>query len=585
LSLIAGLTPGSLSAQPPPVPTVFQDLYTSMTTQIAGFEKTIKKSWDGSKYSYLDSPQLLSANSDLYTQLLGTNYYTSFVTEELGELQALGANSVTVHINFPILYQPFYTFAGNPSQYQQFVSFYQQLIQDVHARGMKMVVESSLGVPSVVTNMGEFQAYVAGLAWTDYMTGRAANAVATAQLIEPDYMTVLTEPDTESTVSGQTTLNSVTGATQLVQQILTALSDANVTNVPIGAGAGTWTQNYMSYVQALAALPLTFVDMHIYPINDSYMTNALTAAATIHAAGKQVALSECWDYKIRDSELGLLENTQINARDPFSFWQPLDTSFLQAIVNFANYEQLAFIGPYFSHYFFAYLDYNTYGALTPDQILLDESTASGAAVSTGSFTPTGHAWERQNIPPDTTPPATPAAPTAPIVGANGMNLQWVPDTDNVGVSAYRLYRDSVLIATTSGLTYHDTGLVSGETYRYKLSAADASGNVSAKSANLVIATTDTTPPSVPQNLTMTNVTSTTITLTWDLSSGIGGVKGYRVLQGSSPDSLSIHANVTAPPYTDTVGAGRTYYFEVESYNPLGYTSGPSNEITVTTPAR
>ena len=50
--------------------------------------------------------------------------------------------------------------------------------------------------------------------------------------------------------------------------------------------------------------------------------------------------------KERDSELGVLPYPPIFARDPFSFWEPIDISFLQAIVNFANYKQLAFISPF-----------------------------------------------------------------------------------------------------------------------------------------------------------------------------------------------------------------------------------------------
>jgi hypothetical protein len=555
-----------------------------LNTQIAAFETAVKAGWNGSKYAYLDAPQLSSANSDQYTYLLQTNYYVRSVTPELDELEALGANAVTVHLNFPIFDQAFYTYEGNPAQYQQFVSFYQQLAQDIRARGMKIVVEASLGLPITGNQVSVFQTYAMSLSWTDYMAGRAANALAVAQLISPDYMTVLTESDSEETISGQTELSTVAGVTQIVQQILTTLQNAGVQNVQIGAGVGTWTENYMQYVQALIAMPMNFVDMHIYPVNDNDFLNALTAAEAINAAGKKVGLSECWDWKIRDSELTKLSYSAVTARDPFSFWYPVDISFLQAIINFANYQQLAFISPYRSHYFFAYLDYNTYGSLPIATLLTDSYAATTAAVLSGTFTPTGHAWETRNIAPDTTPPATPAAPTTTLVGTNGINLAWVPDSDNVGVSAYKLYRDGSLLTTTSLLSYPDSGLVSGETYRYTLLTLDASGNVSAMSAPLVVETVDITPPSVPTNLAVTSVTEHSITLNWTLSTGIGGVGGYRVLAGTSPTSLSIRADVTAPPYTDTVTKGTTYYFEVESYNPKGITSGPSNEVSATTPS-
>jgi len=578
------LTTHSLSAQAPAVPALYQDLYNTLTTQIAGFDAAVKAGWNGSSYPYLNAPQLAAAGSDQYTKLLGQNFYTYAVIPQLDELKALGANAVTSHIDFPTFYQPFYTYIGHPEQYQQFVSFYQQLAQDVRARGMKLVLEASLGMALAGNQFSVFQPYLQSLSWSEYVTGRAANALAVAQLIQPDYMTVLGEPDTEATSSGQTNLNNLTDVIQLVQQILTTLQHAGVKNVQIGAGAGTWTKNYMQYVQAFASMPLNYVDMHIYPINKTFFTAALTAADAIHAAGKQVGMSECWNFKIRDSELGVLSYATVMGRDPFSFWEPIDISFLQAIVNFAKYKQLAFISPFWVHYFFAYLDYNTYGSMPVNTILTDSDTAGSNAVLAGSFTATGHAWETQNIARDTTPPATPAAPTASTIGTTGVNLQWTPDYDNVGVSAYHLYRNGSLLSTTSVPLYYDSGLVSGATYTYKLTATDASGNVSAISAPLVVQTVNITPPSVPTNLVVTKVTSTSVSLTWKLSTGIGGVGGYRVLRGTSPGSMSIHADITAPPYTDPYARpSTTYYYEVESYNPIGVTSGPSNEVTVKTP--
>jgi hypothetical protein len=349
---LAMFATGSLFAQAPPVPSEYQALYNNLSTQITGFDAAVNAGWNGSSYPYLDAPQLLPASSDGYTNLLQPGY-TLAVYAQLEELQALGASAVTVHMNFPIFYQPFYTYIGNPAQYHQFVSFYQQLAQNIHARGLKLVVEASLYVPLAgETNTSLFQSYLSTLSWSEYMTARAANDLAVAQLIQPDYMTVLTESDSEEEVSGQTNLNTVAGVTELVQTILTTLQDANVTNIQVGAGVGTWTTNYMQYVKALAALPMNFVDMHIYQINNSDFTLALTAAETIEAAGLQVGISECWDMKITNGELADPDYKTIFGRDPFSFWQPIDTAFLQAIVNFANYKQLAFISPFWVNYFF-----------------------------------------------------------------------------------------------------------------------------------------------------------------------------------------------------------------------------------------
>ena len=582
LTFAIALTGVSLWAQAPPVPAAYQDLYNSLSTQIASFNSVVNAGWDGSSYPYLDAPQLISANSNQASRLLGANYNTWTVTPELSELQALGANAVTIHINFPAFYQPYYAYEGHPEQYQEYVTFYQQLAQEIRGRGMKLVVEASLGMPLVGNQVASLAPYLSTLSWSEYMAGRAANALAVAQLIAPDYMTVMTESDSEANVSGQTNLNNVTGVTQLVQQVLTALQQANVKNVKVGAGVGTWTKNYTQYVQAFVGMPLDFVDMHIYPINRSFFTAALTAADTIHAAGKEVGLSETWTWKIRDSELGTLGYDQTIARDPFSFWAPVDAEFLQAIVNFAKYKQLAFISPYWVHYFFAYLDYNTYASQSMDSVLNASYLAATDGMLAGAFTSTGLAWESMNVSTRISPPAIPAAPTAPVIGTTGLNLAWTADN---GATAYNLYRNGALIGTTSRLVYYDTGLVSGATYTYRLSATDVLGHTSGTSTPLVVATVDVTPPSVPAKLVVTGVTPNSISLNWNASTGIGGVGGYRVLRGTSAASMSIHADVTAPPYTDPYATpSTTYYYQVESYNPKGIPSVPGNLVTATSAA-
>ena len=103
------------------------------------------------------------------------------------------------------------------------------------------------------------------------------------------------------------------------------------------------------------------------------------------------------------------------------------------------------------------------------------------------------------------------------------------------MSAYNLYRDGTLLTTTSGLVYYDNGLVSGETYTYNLTATDASGNVSGMSPPLVVETIDITPPSVPTNLAVTGFTYSSVSLNWTPSTGIGGVGGYWILRGTSPN--------------------------------------------------
>jgi RHS repeat-associated protein len=91
--------------------------------------------------------------------------------------------------------------------------------------------------------------------------------------------------------------------------------------------------------------------------------------------------------------------------------------------------------------------------------------------------------------PDTTVPSVPTGLAAAAYGPNQINLAWSASTDNVAVQGYRVYRDSVLLATTASTTYADTGLVTAASHTYTVAAIDGAGNASPQSGS-VGATTD-----------------------------------------------------------------------------------------------
>jgi len=97
--------------------------------------------------------------------------------------------------------------------------------------------------------------------------------------------------------------------------------------------------------------------------------------------------------------------------------------------------------------------------------------------------------------PDTVPPSAPSNLSAAAAGAGRVNLSWTASADNVGVSSYRVERceggtcsSFAEVGTTSGTTYNDVGLPGNTTFRYRVRASDASGNLSSYS-NIAGATT------------------------------------------------------------------------------------------------
>ena len=85
---------------------------------------------------------------------------------------------------------------------------------------------------------------------------------------------------------------------------------------------------------------------------------------------------------------------------------------------------------------------------------------------------------------DTTAPTAPANLRATSLTKSKANLAWNASTDAVGVAGYRVYRNGVLVATVTGLTWSDSRQRLATTYFVR--AFDAAGNVSAQSNTLSV---------------------------------------------------------------------------------------------------
>lgn len=98
---------------------------------------------------------------------------------------------------------------------------------------------------------------------------------------------------------------------------------------------------------------------------------------------------------------------------------------------------------------------------------------------------------------DSDPPTTPTLISAIPVAETQIDLTWSSSTDDFGIGGYEVFRDSVQIATTSLLTYSDTGLVSSTTYSYAVRAFDSSSLYSSSSNAIATTTLAPTPTSTP----------------------------------------------------------------------------------------
>ncbi|MDI1461286.1 DUF4832 domain-containing protein [Catellatospora sp. KI3] len=107
----------------------------------------------------------------------------------------------------------------------------------------------------------------------------------------------------------------------------------------------------------------------------------------------------------------------------------------------------------------------------------------------------------------------------------------------------------------------------------------ASGyNVLSTAVTVGTCTGDCTAPSVPSNLAVTGVTSSSVSLSWSASTDNVGVTGYQVLRNGVQIAVA-----TGTSYTDTGrSAGTTYQYTVRAVDAAGNVSGTSAAVSATT---
>lgn len=127
--------------------------------------------------------------------------------------------------------------------------------------------------------------------------------------------------------------------------------------------------------------------------------------------------------------------------------------------------------------------------------------AQDAAGNLGPYSNIAQATTAPPPPPDTTPPTAPLNLGAAAINSSQINLAWTAATDNVGVTAYRVERCQgsacttfAEIGTSTITSYSNASLADSTTYRYRVRAQDAAGNLGPYSNISQIATPAPPPP-------------------------------------------------------------------------------------------
>ncbi len=181
------------------------------------------------------------------------------------------------------------------------------------------------------------------------------------------------------------------------------------------------------------------------------------------------------------------------------------------------------------------------------------------------------ATAKTTAPLDVTTPTVPHNLSAAAVSSSQIVLAWNASTDNVGVTGYKIFRESMQIATSAVAAYSDNNLLASTNYTYMVLAYDAAGNSSAQSASVGATTLAQPLPEAPTRLLATPASYKSINLSWNAGARGAPVVGYYVYR----DGIQI-ATTQTTSYTDTdLILNTPYSYTVVAYDARGNKSPPS----------
>ena len=183
--------------------------------------------------------------------------------------------------------------------------------------------------------------------------------------------------------------------------------------------------------------------------------------------------------------------------------------------------------------------------------------------------------------PDTQAPTSPSGLTASNTTQTSVSLAWNASTDNTAVTGYDVYQGSTKLTTVTTLNYNVTNLNANTAYSFSIRAIDAAGNTSSASNTVNVTTLeapDTQAPTTPTGLSTSNITETSVSLSWNASTDNKGVTGYEVYRGST----KVTTIATLSYNAINLNPDTSYSFSIRAIDAAGNTSSASNTVNVTT---
>jgi hypothetical protein len=180
-------------------------------------------------------------------------------------------------------------------------------------------------------------------------------------------------------------------------------------------------------------------------------------------------------------------------------------------------------------------------------------------------------------------PGAPGSLSATAVSSSQINLSWTDTSDDE--TNYRIERrigpdsySTIATLAADSTSYSDTGLASGTTYEYRVTAFNAEAETSASAS----ATTDAAPPAAPSDATATAISTSEIDISWSDNSlnEDGFLIERRIAGGSYTNLVSLGADSTS--YGDTgLNDGTLYEYRITAFNGSGSSGGVTADDATT----
>ena len=462
IARVTGVLMGAVLAAGMPVwaqtvPAAYADLYQSLKASLDAYEATLDRQLPPRSGPAVYATELLVANCNRGEALLRPGTMDS-VRLCLDRFQAMGIGGVTVAIHYP-LFDPAF-----PSR-DEYVAFFKAVAEEVHSRGMVLDVESH--VVFTDTPFSPIQWDWSGYTVASLAAARRAMAQTILTEVRPDYLNLGTESDTEAKLTGITALKDPATYAAFIGSIAQGL-DKGATK--IGAGMGAWDN--IAQATYLAQLPsLDVLTLHVYDLHPQSLQNSITIGDLARASGKGLILDEAWLYKMGPGDgTDMPGNPEVFKRDTYSFFAPLDQQMLRCMAKLAQVDGIEYVSPFWSTFFFAYLDYtpaldaSSYQDVSAQAVLAEwQAIQAGTVGVTGDYYATLMAQAPGSLAADFSyAPASPtdAVPVAFTASASG------------GTPPYTFAWD---LAGTAAQGETATRRFEAGSYMVKLTAADAGG--------------------------------------------------------------------------------------------------------------